>query len=124
VRPAFITLSIGPFVCRSLAVWLRERILDLGPTFIKLGQLFSTRSDLFPVEFTEELSKLQDRVPAFSSDKAVAIIESELGAPVDAIFASFDRRPIAAASLGQACLLIPPASGRLCSRCISPWPYC
>lgn len=86
---------------RVLAVWIRERILQLGPTYIKLGQLFSTRSDLFPPEFTEELSKLQDRVPAFSAERAEAIIERELGAPVGVLFRSFDRQPIAAASLGQ-----------------------
>lgn len=86
---------------RTLAVWIRERILQLGPTYIKLGQLFSTRSDLFPPEFTEELSKLQDRVPAFSADNAEAIIERELGAPVGILFREFDRQPIAAASLGQ-----------------------
>lgn len=86
---------------RALAVWIRETILQLGPTFIKLGQLFSTRSDLFPAEFTQELSKLQDRVPAFSADKAEAIIERELGAPVGVLFRKFDRQPIAAASLGQ-----------------------
>ncbi|PSC67309.1 putative aarF domain-containing kinase chloroplastic [Micractinium conductrix] len=86
---------------RTLAVWIREQILQLGPTYIKIGQLFSTRSDLFPPEFTEELSKLQDRVPAFSADKAEAIIERELGAPVSVLFRDFDRRPIAAASLGQ-----------------------
>lgn len=86
---------------RSLACWVRERVLQLGPTFIKLGQLFSTRSDLFPAEFTDELSKLQDRVPSFSADKAIAIIERELGQPIDKLFRSFERRPIAAASLGQ-----------------------
>ncbi len=86
---------------RTLAIWIRERILQLGPTFIKLGQLFSTRSDLFPAEFVEELSKLQDRVPAFSSDKAIAIIEKELGAPINQLFTEFNSRPIAAASLGQ-----------------------
>ena len=86
---------------RTLAIWIRESILQLGPTFIKLGQLFSTRSDLFPAEFVEELSKLQDRVPAFSAEKAIETIERELGAPVDQLFAEFDSVPIAAASLGQ-----------------------
>ncbi|CAN6448393.1 unnamed protein product [Victoria cruziana] len=86
---------------RSTASWLREKVLQLGPTFIKLGQLSSTRADLFPKEFVEELAKLQDRVPAFSSKKARDFIQNELGAPVDEIFREFDDQPIAAASLGQ-----------------------
>ncbi|KAK2648095.1 hypothetical protein Ddye_015584 [Dipteronia dyeriana] len=83
------------------ASWLRERALQLGPTFIKLGQLYSSRSDLFPSEFVEELSKLQDKVPAFSPEKAKRLIESELGAPVNQLFRTFEDLPIAAASLGQ-----------------------
>ncbi|XP_022771659.1 protein ACTIVITY OF BC1 COMPLEX KINASE 7, chloroplastic-like [Durio zibethinus] len=81
--------------------WLREQVLQLGPTFIKIGQLFSTRSDLFPREFVNELAKLQDRVPAFSPEKARRFIESELGAPIEELFKEFDDQPIAAASLGQ-----------------------
>ena len=68
---------------------------------MQLGQLGSTRSDLFAVEFTEELSKLQDRVPAFTFDQAKRIIETELDMPVSSIFAYLEERPIAAASLGQ-----------------------
>ncbi|XP_042498334.1 protein ACTIVITY OF BC1 COMPLEX KINASE 7, chloroplastic isoform X2 [Macadamia integrifolia] len=83
------------------ALWLRECVLQLGPTFIKLGQQCSTRSDLFPREFVDELAKLQDRVPAFSPEKARDFIEKELGAPIDAFFKKFEDRPIAAASLGQ-----------------------
>ncbi|CAM8891074.1 unnamed protein product [Rhodiola kirilowii] len=86
---------------RATASWLRERVLQLGPTFIKLGQLSSTRSDLFPAEFVEELAKLQDRVPAFSPKKAREFIKQELGVPVDLLFEEFEDRPIAAASLGQ-----------------------
>uniref|UniRef100_A0A7N0TEF7 ABC1 atypical kinase-like domain-containing protein n=1 Tax=Kalanchoe fedtschenkoi TaxID=63787 RepID=A0A7N0TEF7_KALFE len=86
---------------RATASWLRERVLQLGPTFIKLGQLSSTRSDLFPAEFVEELAKLQDRVPAFSPKKAREFIKQELGVPVDLLFKEFEDRPIAAASLGQ-----------------------
>ncbi|XP_020234378.1 protein ACTIVITY OF BC1 COMPLEX KINASE 7, chloroplastic [Cajanus cajan] len=86
---------------RKTASWLRESVLQLGPTFIKIGQLTSTRSDLFPREFVDELAKLQDMVPAFSSKKARNFIEVELGAPVEVLFKKFEDRPIAAASLGQ-----------------------
>ncbi|CAK9151860.1 unnamed protein product [Ilex paraguariensis] len=86
---------------QGTASWLRERVLQLGPTFIKLGQLSSTRSDLFPREFVDELVKLQDRVPAFSPKKAKGFIERELGAPIDLLFKEFEDQPIAAASLGQ-----------------------
>lgn len=86
---------------RSLASWVRESILQLGPTFIKLGQLSSSRSDFLPIEFVEELAELQDRVPAFTADKSIALIEKELGAPINILFADFERQPIAAASLGQ-----------------------
>ncbi|KAF4359302.1 hypothetical protein F8388_021854 [Cannabis sativa] len=86
---------------QNTASWLREQVLQLGPTFIKLGQLSSTRSDLFPREFVDELAKLQDRVPAFSPEKARRFIESELGAPIHILFKEFEDQPIAAASLGQ-----------------------
>jgi predicted unusual protein kinase regulating ubiquinone biosynthesis (AarF/ABC1/UbiB family) len=86
---------------RAQAIWIRETFLDLGPTFIKVGQLFSTRADLFPAEYVEELSKLQDRVPAFSYEQAVSIIEQDLSKPVQALFGSIDPVPLAAASLGQ-----------------------
>jgi hypothetical protein len=86
---------------RKTASWLREQVLQLGPTFIKLGQLSSTRSDLFPREFVDELAKLQDRVPAFSPEKAKAFIEKEMGCPIEVVYKEFDNRPIAAASLGQ-----------------------
>lgn len=83
------------------AVWIRETLLELGPTFIKVGQLFSTRADLFPREYVEELSKLQDAVPAFGYPKVLKIIESEFGKPLNDIFSYFEPMPIAAASLGQ-----------------------
>lgn len=86
---------------RSLAVWIRETLLELGPTFIKVGQLFSTRADLFPVEFVEELSKLQDNVPAFGYEQVEAIIQADLGKSVPQLYQSFDPLPLAAASLGQ-----------------------
>ena len=86
---------------KEIAVWLRETCLSLGPTFIKIGQLFSTRADLFPIEYVEELSKLQDRVPAFSYEQVKETIENDFGRPLDELYQSFDPVPIAAASLGQ-----------------------
>lgn len=83
------------------AIWIRETFLELGPTFIKVGQLFSTRADLFPAEYVEELSKLQDKVPAFSYEQVEAIIENDLGKKVAQLFRSCDPIPLAAASLGQ-----------------------
>ncbi|BAZ67155.1 MAG: AarF/ABC1/UbiB kinase family protein [Pelatocladus maniniholoensis HA4357-MV3] len=86
---------------KVLAVWIRNTLLDLGPTFIKVGQLFSTRADIFPSEYVEELSKLQDKVPAFSYQQVETIIEQELGKNIPELFASFEPIPLAAASLGQ-----------------------
>lgn len=86
---------------KKQAIWIRETLLELGPTFIKVGQLFSTRSDLFPIEYVEELSKLQDEVPSFSYELVTELIESELGKPIPEVFRSFDPTPLAAASLGQ-----------------------
>jgi len=83
------------------AIWIRNKLLDLGPTFIKVGQLFSTRADLFPSEYVEELAKLQDKVPAFSYAQVETIIEQELGKKLPELFTSFEPIPIAAASLGQ-----------------------
>ncbi|MCU0549383.1 MAG: AarF/ABC1/UbiB kinase family protein [Leptolyngbya sp. Prado105] len=86
---------------QALAIWIRETLLDLGPTFIKIGQLFSTRADLFATEFVEELSKLQDRVPAFSYEQVATIIQQDLGKEIEELYRSFDPIPLAAASLGQ-----------------------
>ncbi|HYE72089.1 MAG TPA: AarF/ABC1/UbiB kinase family protein, partial [Blastocatellia bacterium] len=83
------------------AQWLSQQMLKLGPTFIKIGQAISTRADLLPLAYIKELSKLQDSVPSFSNEEAMAIIERELGASVNQLFAEIEPEPIAAASLGQ-----------------------
>ncbi len=83
------------------AVWMRESLIDLGPTFIKIGQALGTRADLLPLEYVKELATLQDQVPAFPTAEAFAIVEAELGRPVREAYAEIDAEPIAAASLGQ-----------------------
>lgn len=83
------------------AKWLVDRLMNLGPTFIKIGQSLSTRADLIPLEYIEQLTKLQDRVPEFNSQEAIRVIETELGQTIDNLFESFTVSPLACASLGQ-----------------------
>lgn len=80
---------------------LRRAMEDLGPTFIKFGQILSTRSDVMPPDYLEELSYLQDEVPPVSWDEARQVVETELGAPIEDLFAQVDPVPIASASLAQ-----------------------
>jgi 2-octaprenylphenol hydroxylase (EC 1.14.13.-) len=82
------------------AARLREALIELGPTFVKLGQALSTRPDLLPTDVISELSKLQDTVPPFPGEQAVALIEATFQTPIEQIFTHFERQPFAAASLG------------------------
>lgn len=83
------------------AVWLKEKLIKLGPTFIKIGQSMGTRADLLPLPFVKELGELVDSVPPFPNDVAFARIEHELGLKINEVYAEFDLEPVAAASLGQ-----------------------
>ncbi|MGH8809594.1 MAG: AarF/UbiB family protein, partial [Noviherbaspirillum sp.] len=82
-------------------VRLRQALEDLGPIFVKFGQVLSTRRDLMPADVADELAKLQDRVPPFDSELAIAQITKALGAHPNELFASFDREPVASASIAQ-----------------------
>jgi predicted unusual protein kinase regulating ubiquinone biosynthesis (AarF/ABC1/UbiB family) len=83
------------------SVWLRQSLIGLGPTFIKIGQTLATRADLLPLAYVKELATLQDQVPEFSTADAFAKIESELGRSLQECYAEIDSTPVAAASLGQ-----------------------
>jgi ubiquinone biosynthesis protein len=80
---------------------IRRTLEDLGPIFIKFGQILSTRRDLLPNDIAVELAKLQDQVPPFPGEDARLIIEASLGAPLPALFAYFDAEPLASASIAQ-----------------------
>ncbi|KAG0613018.1 hypothetical protein M758_6G070100 [Ceratodon purpureus] len=86
---------------RKRAIEFRERLTKLGPTFVKVGQGLSTRPDLCPPEYLEELAELQDALPTFSTKLAFECIEKELGMPLETAYSSITAEPIAAASLGQ-----------------------
>jgi len=80
---------------------LRQALQDLGPVYVKFGQIISTRRDLLPQDIADELALLQDQVPPFPGEQARDIIEDALGEPVSEIFASFDTKPLASASIAQ-----------------------
>ena len=85
----------------NVGVDLKLALIELGPAFIKLGQLLSTRRDLLPNDIADELETLQDQVPAFESEVAVALIETSLERPLAGIFKHFDPKPLASASIAQ-----------------------
>ncbi|MCS6792851.1 MAG: AarF/ABC1/UbiB kinase family protein [Oscillatoriaceae bacterium SKYG93] len=93
--------SKNPQTQKRRAIQLREMLSQLGPAFIKIGQALSTRPDLVPPIYLEELAKLQDQLPAFPNEIAYQFIEEELGAKPEQIYAELSAEPVAAASLGQ-----------------------
>ena len=85
----------------SLGRRIRQTLEELGPIFVKFGQAVSTRRDLLPADIIDELAKLQDQVPPFPSQEALQILESAFGQAADELFGSFEREPLAAASVAQ-----------------------
>jgi ubiquinone biosynthesis protein len=94
-------VSIGRRLDAPRGQRLREALERLGPIFVKFGQVLSTRRDLLPIDIADELAKLQDQVPPFASELAVATIERALRRPLNEIFVSFDQIPVASASIAQ-----------------------
>ena len=94
-------LSVGRRLDAPRGQRLREALERLGPIFVKFGQVLSTRRDLLPLDVADELARLQDRVPPFPSEVAVASIERAFRKPLGDIFASFEHEPVASASIAQ-----------------------
>ena len=94
-------VSLGRNLKAPRGMRLRLALEQLGPIFVKFGQVLSTRRDLLPPDIADELARLQDRVPPFPSALAVAIIEKSFGKPLDRIFETFDLTPVASASIAQ-----------------------
>ncbi len=97
----FVPRASAAIAAQSRGARLRLALQDLGPIFVKFGQILSTRRDLVPPDVAEELTLLQDRVKPFDGDAARAIVEQALGRPVAEAFASFDTQPLASASIAQ-----------------------
>ena len=96
-----VTLNWGATSTSARAVRLREALEELGPVFIKFGQMLSTRPDLLPEDIALELARLQDQVPPFAGVQAEAIVAEALGAPLANFFQRFDTEPLASASVAQ-----------------------
>lgn len=101
VRMLTRIVSVGRNLKAPRGERLREALESLGPIFVKFGQVMSTRRDLLPLDIANELARLQDRVPPFDPDVAIAIIEKAFGRPISQIFATFEREPVASASIAQ-----------------------
>mgnify|MGYP000867029147 CR=1 FL=1 len=89
------------FTNQPLPVRLRLALENLGPIFVKLGQVLSTRPDLLPPDYAAELAKLQDKVPPFDAELSRRQIEQSLGKPIEELYARFDPQPVASASIAQ-----------------------
>jgi predicted unusual protein kinase regulating ubiquinone biosynthesis (AarF/ABC1/UbiB family) len=107
LRPARLLFRLSPSGWRGSqldqprGVRIRLAIEELGPIFVKFGQSLSTRQDLLPADIGRELTRLQDEVPPFPTEQALAEIESSFGQPASQLFASFEHEPLAAASIAQ-----------------------
>ncbi len=101
VRALARLLALGRDLSTPRGVRLRLALQELGPIFVKFGQMLSTRRDLLPRDIADELALLQDRVPPFDSDVAVRLIEKALGHPLEQLFSDFERTPVASASIAQ-----------------------
>ncbi|HEY2862334.1 MAG TPA: ubiquinone biosynthesis regulatory protein kinase UbiB [Casimicrobiaceae bacterium] len=101
LRPTARAVTFWRDVSTPRAERLRLGLQELGPIFVKFGQVLSTRRDLLPADIADELAKLQDQVPPFPSDQVTATLARVYKKPVEQVFKSFDRQPVASASVAQ-----------------------
>src|SRR6516225_11184787 len=101
LRPAARAVTFWRDTSAPRAVRLRLALEALGPIFVKFGQVLSTRRDLLPPDIADELAKLQDRVPPFPTEEVLATLTRVYGRPAEQIFKSFEREPVASASVAQ-----------------------
>ncbi len=120
IRALLFPLRILPGPTESRGVRLRCALEDLGPIFVKFGQLLSTRPDLIPADICEELGNLQDQVPPFESDLFIQRLEAALGDSVKNLFKSFDQEPLASASVAQVHAAVLPDDREVVVKVIRP----
>ena len=120
IRMLTRVVSLGRNLKAPRGQRLREALESLGPIFVKFGQVMSTRRDLLPLDIANELARLQDRVPPFDPDIAIAIIEKAFGRPLGQIFETFERVPIASASIAQVHFAILPGGREVAVKVLRP----
>ena len=120
LRPALNALLFWRRIEVPRAVRLRRALETLGPIFVKFGQMLSTRRDLVPPDIADELAKLQDQVPPFAWEKVAATLQRVYGKPVDTIFVTFEREPVASASVAQVHLASLPGGTQVAVKVLRP----
>ena len=120
IRKLTRIVSVGRNLTAPRGQRLREALESLGPIFVKFGQVMSTRRDLLPTDIANELARLQDRVPPFDSAVAIAIIEKAFGRPINQVFSSFEREPVASASIAQVHFATLPSGREVAVKVLRP----
>ncbi|RZA25428.1 MAG: ubiquinone biosynthesis regulatory protein kinase UbiB, partial [Lysobacteraceae bacterium] len=118
-RP-FVPRASAAIAAQSRGARLRLALQELGPIFVKFGQILSTRRDLVPPDVADELAQLQDRVKPFDGETARLLVEQALGQPVSQAFEAFDTTPLASASIAQVHAAILPGGREVVVKVLRP----